>query len=102
MQDFSCRTRLHCTATFAFLHRYSFESLPPLLGHKHRFGALCEVRRSSTHGCAAHELFSEFHQGEVKMTTKTYKNLIDGKWVTAESGKTFLNYNPANVDDVVG
>jgi acyl-CoA reductase-like NAD-dependent aldehyde dehydrogenase len=38
----------------------------------------------------------------MEMTTKIYKNLIGGKWVTAESGKTFLNHNPANVDDVVG
>jgi acyl-CoA reductase-like NAD-dependent aldehyde dehydrogenase len=36
------------------------------------------------------------------MTTKTYKNLIGGKWVSAASGKTFLNRNPANVEDVVG
>jgi acyl-CoA reductase-like NAD-dependent aldehyde dehydrogenase len=36
------------------------------------------------------------------MTTKIYQNLIGGKWVSAESGKTFLNHNPANVDDVVG
>src|SRR5580693_1459613 len=36
------------------------------------------------------------------MTTKVYKNLIGGKWVTAATGKTFLNHNPANVDDVVG
>src|ERR1700761_2523927 len=36
------------------------------------------------------------------MTMKSYKNLIGGKWVSAESGKTFLNHNPANVDDVVG
>jgi len=36
------------------------------------------------------------------MTSKTYKNLIGGKWVAAETGKTFLNHNPANVDDVVG
>src|SRR6202042_2025461 len=36
------------------------------------------------------------------MTMKSYKNLIGGQWVTAESGKTFLNHNPANVDDVVG
>src|SRR5271169_2352054 len=32
-------TRFHCTATVAFLHRYSFESLPPLLGHTACFGA---------------------------------------------------------------
>src|ERR1700689_4374335 len=31
-------TRLHCTARVVFLHRYSFESLPPLLGHTPRFG----------------------------------------------------------------
>jgi hypothetical protein len=32
-------TRIHCTATVAFLHRYSFESLPPLLGHTDLFWA---------------------------------------------------------------
>ncbi len=36
------------------------------------------------------------------MATKVYKNLIGGQWVSAASGKTFLNHNPANVDDVVG
>src|ERR1700760_954537 len=36
------------------------------------------------------------------MTTKIYKNLMAGKWVSAEGGKTFLNHNPANTDDVVG
>jgi acyl-CoA reductase-like NAD-dependent aldehyde dehydrogenase len=36
------------------------------------------------------------------MQTKIYQNLIGGQWVNAESGKTFLNRNPANVDDVVG
>jgi aldehyde dehydrogenase (NAD+) len=36
------------------------------------------------------------------MATKTYKNLIGGQWVSAQTGKTFLNHNPANVDDVVG
>ena len=36
------------------------------------------------------------------MTTRTYQNLIGGQWVNAETGKTFLNRNPANVDDVVG
>ena len=36
------------------------------------------------------------------MATKTYQNLIGGKWVSAVSGKTFLNRNPAHVDDVVG
>jgi acyl-CoA reductase-like NAD-dependent aldehyde dehydrogenase len=36
------------------------------------------------------------------MTTRIYQNLIGGKWVNAETGKTFLNHNPANVDDVVG
>jgi alpha-ketoglutaric semialdehyde dehydrogenase len=38
----------------------------------------------------------------MEMTTKIYKNLIGGQWVTAQSGETFLNRNPANVDDVVG
>src|ERR1700727_2441359 len=36
------------------------------------------------------------------MTMKSYQNLIGGQWVNAESGKTFLNHNPANVEDVVG
>src|SRR6202789_2138842 len=36
------------------------------------------------------------------MATKIYKNLIGGQWVSAETGKTFLNHNPANIDDVVG
>ena len=36
------------------------------------------------------------------MATKTYKNLIGGQWVSAQSGKTFLNRNPAQVEDVVG
>jgi acyl-CoA reductase-like NAD-dependent aldehyde dehydrogenase len=36
------------------------------------------------------------------MATKIYQNLIGGQWVNAASGKTFLNRNPANVDDVVG
>src|ERR1700744_4141181 len=40
MQDFSCRTRIHCTATIAFVARYSFESLAPLLGYTACFEAL--------------------------------------------------------------
>ena len=36
------------------------------------------------------------------MATKIYQNLIGGQWVNATSGKTFLNRNPANTDDVVG
>ncbi len=36
------------------------------------------------------------------MATTIYKNLIGGNWVSAQSGKTFLSHNPANVDDVVG
>jgi acyl-CoA reductase-like NAD-dependent aldehyde dehydrogenase len=36
------------------------------------------------------------------MTTKLYQNLIGGQWVAAATGKTFLNHNPANSDDVVG
>ncbi|MGB6034406.1 MAG: aldehyde dehydrogenase family protein, partial [Bacteroidota bacterium] len=33
---------------------------------------------------------------------KEFKNFIDGKWVGAESGKTFENRNPANWNEVVG
>jgi len=36
------------------------------------------------------------------MQTKIYQNLIGGQWVASQSGETFLNRNPANVDDVVG
>ena len=33
---------------------------------------------------------------------KSYKNLINGKYVSTKSGKTYKNINPANQDDVVG
>jgi len=33
---------------------------------------------------------------------KLYKNLIGGEWVASRTGKTFLNINPANSDDIVG
>ena len=36
------------------------------------------------------------------MPHKTYLNLIGGEWLAARSGKTFLNLNPADHDDVVG
>ncbi|HUY80969.1 MAG TPA: aldehyde dehydrogenase family protein [Acidobacteriaceae bacterium] len=36
------------------------------------------------------------------MSTKLYKNLIGGAWVAARTGKTFLNVNPADSEDVVG
>lgn len=36
------------------------------------------------------------------MATNLYKNLIGGKWAAARSGKTFLNINPANENDIVG
>src|SRR6201996_8753550 len=36
------------------------------------------------------------------MASKTYQNLIGGKWVAADTGKTFLNHNPAKIDDIVG
>ncbi len=31
-----------------------------------------------------------------------FKNLINGKWIDAKSGKTFENRNPANWDEVIG
>lgn len=34
--------------------------------------------------------------------SQQYKNLINGKWVEAKSGKTFENRNPAKWDEVVG
>ncbi len=36
------------------------------------------------------------------MSHKLYKNLIGGEWFAAKTGKTFLNVNPADNDDVVG
>ena len=36
------------------------------------------------------------------MSYKLYKNLIGGEWVAAKTGKTFLNVNPADNNDVVG
>lgn len=31
-----------------------------------------------------------------------YKNYIDGKWVRAKKGKTFIDINPANTEDIIG
>ena len=36
------------------------------------------------------------------VATSSYKNLIGGSWVAAQSGKTFNSVSPANHDDVVG
>jgi len=36
------------------------------------------------------------------MTYPTYHNLIGGEWIPAASGKTTLNVNPADHDDIVG
>jgi alpha-ketoglutaric semialdehyde dehydrogenase len=33
---------------------------------------------------------------------KTYKNLIDGRWVASTTGRTFENRNPADTREVVG
>src|SRR6185437_2406830 len=43
-----------------------------------------------------------FRYKEDSVSTKVYKNLIGGEWVPARTGKTFLNVNPADSDDVVG
>ncbi len=34
--------------------------------------------------------------------TRTYKNYINGKWVSSKTGESFENINPANTDDVIG
>src|ERR1700736_1745179 len=34
--------------------------------------------------------------------TKVYKNFIDGEWVEASTGQTFVNRNPADSRDVIG
>lgn len=36
------------------------------------------------------------------MSIQLYKNLIGGEWVESRTGKTFLNVNPADSDDIVG
>ncbi len=36
------------------------------------------------------------------MSTHVYKNLIGGAWVAARTGKSFLNTNPADGDDLIG
>jgi aldehyde dehydrogenase (NAD+) len=36
------------------------------------------------------------------MSVKSYNNLIGGQWLPAQSGKTLLNLNPADHNDVVG
>ncbi|HEV2215566.1 MAG TPA: aldehyde dehydrogenase family protein [Terracidiphilus sp.] len=36
------------------------------------------------------------------MTYPTYRNLIGGEWMPARSGKTTLNVNPADHEDVIG
>lgn len=33
---------------------------------------------------------------------KVYKNYIGGEWVESQSGETFQNINPANIEEVVG
>jgi aldehyde dehydrogenase (NAD+) len=38
----------------------------------------------------------------VTIATTAYKNLIGGRWVAAESGKTFDSVSPANHEDVIG
>ena len=37
-----------------------------------------------------------------EIATKTYRNLIGGKWVDAKSGKTFRSVSPANHDEEIG
>jgi acyl-CoA reductase-like NAD-dependent aldehyde dehydrogenase len=36
------------------------------------------------------------------MSNKSFLNLIGGQWLPAKSGKTFLNINPADHNDIVG
>src|SRR6266567_7984634 len=38
----------------------------------------------------------------ISPATSTYRNLIDGKWVDARSGRTFLSVSPANHEEVIG
>src|SRR5271168_1938065 len=45
--------------------------------------------------------YSAFTKAD-SMSHKLYKNLIGGEWVAAKTGKTFLNINPADKNDVIG
>src|SRR5215472_8385522 len=36
------------------------------------------------------------------VTTKVFKNFINGEWVAPHGGKSHLNHNPANTDEVIG
>src|SRR5271170_5041260 len=45
--------------------------------------------------------YSAFTKAD-SMSHKLYKNLIGGEWVAAKTGKTFLNINPADGNDVIG
>src|SRR5271168_5152108 len=56
-------TRIHCTATVAFVHRYSFESLPPLLGHTTCFGRAQTGGRCNSDGRLSYPL--KFNEGKV-------------------------------------
>ena len=33
---------------------------------------------------------------------RTFGNFINGEWVAAKNGATYLNHNPANTDEVIG
>ncbi len=36
------------------------------------------------------------------VSTRVFRNFINGEWVPPSSGKTHLNHNPANTDEVIG
>jgi alpha-ketoglutaric semialdehyde dehydrogenase len=35
-------------------------------------------------------------------SARVFKNFIDGEWVASRSGKSYLNRNPANTDEIIG
>jgi len=49
-----------------------------------------------------YELQTKNDELDPKMTYPTFHNLIGGEWLPAVSGKTILNVNPADRDDIVG
>lgn len=36
------------------------------------------------------------------VSARVFKNFINGEWVPSKSGKTHLNHNPANTDEILG
>jgi aldehyde dehydrogenase (NAD+) len=60
------------------------------------------LRYAEVFGPARKEKLPRPIQNGARVAHKTYGNLINGKFVPSQSGKTFENRNPANHADIVG